>query len=458
MGILNRREFAGLAIATSLGHLWGRWSRAFDGSSWRLAIFRCDVTPPVNGRHPLIWLVPVKEIETPLDARGIIIDNGHARFVLCSVDWCGICNSSYRLFRDKMAQAAETSPEQVMVHTVHQHTAPYTDGDAQRILDRIGASIPYVDFDFLEEITSKLAETVRTALLRLEPFNQVGFGSAVVGEVASNRRAWTPEGKLVVRYSSCKDPAIRALPEGLIDPQLRTLTFARDGRPLVRLHFYATHPQSFYGDPRASSDVPGFARMRLEKEENVPQIYFTGCAGNITMGKYNDGTREARDQLTERLYRGMAEAVKNTHYEPVRNVTWRAISFRFIPRSDPGYTQDDLQKRAEQSELNPVLRIRAAGGLAFLARQNDPFWAQLLEVNDGAVLNLPGECFIEYQLFAQSVRAGKFTGVAAYGDLSPGYVCTAQAYTEGGYEPTASFLAPENEEILKKVIEDVLKG
>lgn len=458
MRTFNRREFAGIAVAASAGHLLGRWCGAFEGSSWRVATFSADVTPPVNGRHPLIWLVPVKEVETPLEARGIIIDNGHARLVLCSVDWCGLCNSSYRLFRDKIARATNTAPEQVMVHTVHQHTAPYTDGDAQRILDKAGVSLAYVDFAFLEEVTAKLAEAAQAALGHLEPFDQVGFGSAVVREVASNRRAWTPEGKLVVRYSSCKDPALRALPEGLIDPQLRTVTFAKGGRPLVRLHFYATHPQSFYGDPRASSDVPGFARMRLEKEENVPQIYFTGCAGNITMGKYNDGTREARDQLTERLYRGMAEAARNTQYETVRSVAWRAIAFRFIPRSDPGYTQQDLQKRVEQSDLNPVLRIRAAGGLAFLARQNEPFFAQLLEVNDGAVLNLPGECFIEYQLFAQSVRTGKFTAVAAYGDLSPGYVCTAQAYTEGGYEPTASFLAPENEQIVKKVIEDILKS
>ena len=38
------------------------------------------------------------------------------------------------------------------------------------------------------------------------------------------------------------------LPEGAIDPYLKTITLAEGEKPLVRLHYYATHPQSFYGD------------------------------------------------------------------------------------------------------------------------------------------------------------------------------------------------------------------
>ena len=450
-----------VALCIFLGFLEqgeGRGEELLRGGQWKLATFRCDVTPPINGRHPLIWLVPVKEVETPLEARGVVLDDGRSRYVLCAVDWCGLCNSSYRQFQEKIASALGIPPSHVAVQTVHQHTAPYTNGDAQKILDQSGATLPYVDSAFMEAVTDKLAAEVKAAMQRLEPFNEVGFGSAIVEQVASNRRAWTPEGKLVVRYSSCKDPQIRALPEGLIDPYVRTVTFARDGRPLVRLHYYATHPQSFYGDPRASADVPGFARSRLEREEQVMQIYFTGCAGNITMGKYNDGTREAREQLTERLYRAMSQACKNTRYERVHGLHWRVESFCLIPRSDPGYTETDLRARVNQKDLDPVQRIRAAGGLAFLARAKQPFFAQLLKINDGAILHLPGECFVEYQLYAQSLRPNHFVAVAAYGDLAPGYICTAKAYEEGGYEPTATFLDPTNEELLKNVIAKLLQN
>jgi hypothetical protein len=66
---------------------------------------------------------------------------------------------------------------------------------------------------------------------------------------------------------------LRAEPEGYIDPMLKTVTFARDDKPLVRIHDYANHPQSFCGDGRACHDVPGFARQRLEEQEKMFQSF-----------------------------------------------------------------------------------------------------------------------------------------------------------------------------------------
>ena len=77
----------------------------------------------------------------------------------------------------------------------------------------------------------------REALGRLEPFDGVGFAEAKVDRVASSRRIITPDGKFHGRMSSAKDPALRALPEGAIDPMLRTVTLFASNRPLVRMHF-----------------------------------------------------------------------------------------------------------------------------------------------------------------------------------------------------------------------------
>ena len=118
--------------------------------------------------------------------------------------------------------------------------------------------------------------------------------------VASTRRLIDKDGKVHrPRWSlvTGKDFALRDEPEGLIDPMLKTITLAQGDKPLVRLHYYATHPQSFYHDPRVTYDFPGMAREELEKKENVFQIYFTGCAGDILVGKYNDGTPATRRQV-----------------------------------------------------------------------------------------------------------------------------------------------------------------
>ena len=65
---------------------------------------------------------------------------------------------------------------------------------------------------------------------------------------------------------------------------------------------------------------------------------------------------------------------------------------------------------------------------------------------------------MEFQLFAQRVRPEDFVAVAAYGDLGPGYICTEASFSEGGYEPTASRVAPKSEAALKRAIRQLLEG
>ena len=422
----------------------------------RVATFSCDVTPPVGG-HPLIWLTPVATVETPLLAKGIVLDDGRSRYVLCAVDWCGLCNSSHLLFRKKIAVAAGTDVSRVAVQCVHQHTAPYTDGDAQRLLDATEKPPHYVDFKFLDELTDRLAAAVRASLEKLQPVDRVGTGEAKVDRVASSRRVLLPNGKIQVRYSSCKDPAVRAMPEGFIDPMLKTITLAQGDKPLVRLHFYATHPQTFYGDPRASGDMPGFARERLEKKEGVFQIYFTGCGGDITLGKYNDGSRQARDELTERLYAGMEASVAATRLVPIDRVRWQSTPLVLPLRTDAGYTVAEREKQMADPAETALKRVLAATAVSFVRRANEPMELSVLDLGPTSILCLPGESFVEFQKYAQQLQPARFVAVAAYGDLGPGYICTERAYAEGGYEPTDSHVAPPSESLMKEAIGRLLE-
>jgi hypothetical protein len=428
-----------------------------EGARLRVATFSCDVTPPLGG-HPIIWLDPLAEVEDPLLAKGIVLDDGAARYVLCAVDWCGLSNSSHLLFRSKIAAAAGTDVSYVAVHCVHQHTAPYTDGDAQKLLDGEKDPPRYVDFKFLEEVTDRLAAAVKESLKRLEPFDSIGTGQAKVERVASTRRIPLDGGKVRTRWSSCKDPELRAMTEGKIDPLLRTVTLAQGEKSLVRLHYYATHPQSFYGDRRASSDVPGLARERLQREEKVSQIYFTGCAGDVTMGKYNDGTRRARDELTERLYAAMKASVASTRLGPAGELRWRTVPLRLPLRADAGYTLEEKRVRMADPKQDAVARVRAAVGVAFAQRVHRPLELNLLQIGEVRIVHLPGECMVEFQLFARRLVPEGFVAVAAYGDLGPGYICTAQSFPEGGYEPTASEVAPESEAVLKGALRLLLEG
>src|SRR5690606_15207578 len=127
---------------------------------------------------------------------------------------------------------------------------------------------------------------------------------------AGTRRVMGPDGKVaLVRYSRSKGGAAREAPEGLIDPYLKTLSFWDGETPVAALHYYATHPMSYYGDGRVTPDFCGLARSKRQAEQpEVFQVYFTGCAGNITAGKYNDGTPKMRPILRDRIHAAMVQA------------------------------------------------------------------------------------------------------------------------------------------------------
>ena len=155
----------------------------------------------------------------------------------------------------------------------------------------------------------KAAAALRESMQHPRLVTQVRYGEAPVHQVASNRRILGPDGKVkAVRWSSTVDPAVRAEPEGMIDPLARVLSFWNGDKPVVALTYYATHPQSKYGQGRVSADFPGLARKQLADTIGIPVLHFDGAGGNVTAGKYNDGNIANRPILAGRLFEEIGRA------------------------------------------------------------------------------------------------------------------------------------------------------
>jgi hypothetical protein len=437
----------------------------------QLATFVADITPPLGeivccgiGADSLQRDAVARFIEDPVLAKGIVLKDAGGVYVLCAFDWCGICNDAHDAVRKRLAAAAGTTPARVAVHALHQHTSPGADTGAQRILDGAPGGVKTIGVAHFEKATNDVAAAVRDAMRRLRPVTHVGTGAAPADRLASSRRIRLPDGTIGTRLSMgatnlnnrTKDPLAQLWPEGKIDGFLRTITFYNGDQPLAALHYYATHPQSHHRDGRVTYDVPGLAREWLQKETGVFQVYFTGCGGDVAMGKYNDGAPANRPVLAERMYDAMtrsSKSIKERH--PVTPIGWRAESLRLEPRRAPEFSESVCQKVLQDPETKPVDRIKAAMTLAFLERvkAGHTFDLNCLTIGPVAILHLPGEMFVEYQLFAQrAAPAGTFVAVAAYGDCATWYVGDNQAYRDrGGYEQTWSFIEP-SEGALKKAI------
>lgn len=423
-----------------------------------VATFRADVTPPAGEALDCGFDPPVSEVEHPLLAKGVVLRNGGETCVLCAVDWGGLCNDAHDLFRERVALAAGTGPSQVAVQCLHQHTAPAIDSNAQRVLEGVTGAPLHAGPGFLEAAAERVAEAVRRAKTRR--VTHVGTGWAAVDRVASSRRILQPDGRILTRMSSSRDPAQQAAPEGYIDGFVRTVALYEGDEPVAQMHYYATHPQTYYRDGRVTYDVPGIARERLEEASGVFQVYFTGCAGDVAMGKYNRGTPEDRAALAERLYGGMARSVEAMQPEAVSSFRWKTVEVSFPLRTEAEFSGATNFEILGDENAGVTQRIMAAMVLAFIERVKGgkPFELSCLSIGPAKILHLPGEPFVEYQLWAQGYRPQDFVAVAGYGDCAMWYICTDQAYMDtGGYEQTWSFVGP-SEWLLKEAMGKLLEA
>ncbi|WP_395741550.1 hypothetical protein [Prosthecobacter sp.] len=429
------------------------------GAPLRLATFRADVTPPVGAPLCGGLVKPVAGISEPLLALGVVILSDDKPVVLCAVDWCEIRAGDHVHWREVLAQAAGTTPERVAVQSLHQHNAPLGDSASHKLLAGCPSPPAVLDLDWAQRALQGVATSIKTALQNPQPVTHLATGQAAVEKVASNRRILGDDGKIAkMRLSSTKDATLRDLPEGLIDPMLKTISFWNGEKKLAVLHYYATHPMSYYGDGMVTYDFVGTAREKRTQDDGVPHVYFTGCGGNIAAGKYNDASKEARLRLGENIHAAMVASEQQMKRVPLSKIEWRAVPV--VLKANPEFPEERMLKVCENAAAAPSTRISAAFRVGFIRQSAAGVPIQFTSLHlgdDVSLLHLPGETFIEYQLFAQQQRPGAFVATASYGDGAPGYIPLEKSFAEGGYEPTQAFAAPESEKVMRDTIAELLR-
>lgn len=457
--LLNMMNVHRLAIAAAMLIGVAPVGHADEANAPRIAVFSADVTVSLgHGMMGGAW--QSKRIADPLEAHGFVLLTADKPIVFVSVDWCEIRNEAYAQWQRMLAEAAGTDPHRVLVTAVHQHDAPVADLDAESILRQHNAPGSVCDPAFHEKAVRAVADALKAALPDARPLTHLGVGQARVDRIASNRRYVTADGS--IRFDrtsrSTHAPAIEA-DEGLIDPNLKTVSFWHNDTPLAAVSFYAVHPMSHYGQGDVSADFPGLARRKRQRDlPQVHHIYCTGAAGNITAGKYNNGDPANRPVLADRLYNAMVGAWQATVRAPVERITFRAAPVRFEPRSDDGFTPEALKRRLT-TDPKPFNRCLAAMGLSWRNRLADgnPVMIPAIDFGQAAILLLPGEAYVEYQLAAQRMRPDHFIAVAGYGDAATGYIPTEQHWRE--HDPNLGdwcWVAPGAEARLLQSIREAL--
>lgn len=248
-----------------------------------------------------------------------------------------------------------------------------------------------------------------------------------------------------------------------------------DGKIIGVVFHHAAHPVVLGANNVAiSADYPGVTARVLERAlgDGGLAMFLQGCCGNINALRVG-GTFEECERLGRALAgaamraAALAEPVETT---PIR-VHREVIQLPLLPPPSVEEAQKlvEAHRKAlhEAEQAGNAVRARVERGMVRwaedvyeLARSgrtdlHQPFEISVIRVGDVAFVGLSGEVFIEY---AQSIQAqspiGK-TMVLGYTNGCIGYVPTAAAYSEGGYEVETAYkyygtlmIAPESERII----------
>ncbi|QIK72595.1 alkaline ceramidase [Propioniciclava coleopterorum] len=243
----------------------------------------------------------------------------------------------------------------------------------------------------------------------------------------------------------------RRHPERAIDPPLTALRFAdADGAVIATLASYPCHPVVLDGtNTLITADYAHPLRAGVEDDSGAPCVFLTGAAGDVNTGhaatasfssqQASGRTFERAAELGGRLASGLASA----SWEPLAVDTARFASTPI----ELGYEDLDPEQvaarragwEAEREAADPgqraVLDIWIAWAGAWRPEDQAEPWrgrVGVIDLGAAAIVTLPGEPFLRVAEDLEAVRPRVM--VAGYTDGVAGYLPTADAYPEGGYE------------------------
>jgi len=207
---------------------------------------RVDITPPAADLPP-----GSQGVLDPLYARAIVIDNGHQRAAMLTVDTGGLPTALWEALRTRAANELGIARENFLLTATHTHSAPF----------RRSAGF--------EE---NLFAAVSQAAARLQPA-RMAFGTGQ-SWVNVNRNIIDPENRRWWEGPNYEGPS---------DKTVAVMRFETlEGAPIAVYYNYAVHPVITGNLDMISADIPGAASAYLEASlgGDAVAVWSSGASGD----------------------------------------------------------------------------------------------------------------------------------------------------------------------------------
>ncbi len=387
-------------------------------------------------------------VHDPLLAGCLYLDNGQTALAIVAMDLVMYSKKQVHSVRQEVARRTSVPAENIMICCSHTHSGPWASGRLD--LEAFEKDLK-PDPGYVASLQDKLVLLVEEAVSNPFPA-RVGVDKGYCGReqgVGGNRRD----------------------PRGIADPEVWTIGVQdQDGNWRSCLAKYALHPTFIHSDSfLVTADYPGYIRTHLSQTKPGMNLLFAqGTSGNQSPRYFRSGKTFAEAQRVgsaigvevDRVLDNMVlhtelplvvaskEIEIETRTFPDRRTAaervaelkaeWEQIGASGAPERD--IWNAELRFLGAEDTLGYIV-LKEQGRALELLDDEMPVEIQVLGIGDTRLVGIQGEIFVEFGLTIQ-YRApfeNVFVVELANGCL-PGYVATAKAYAEGGYETGASLL------------------
>jgi hypothetical protein len=399
----------------------------------------------------------------------LVLANGPVEAALVDVDFCVVGRDLADPIRHAVAELCGIPFAQVRLSYTHTHSGPMLGPSWMTEGEELIA--PYV-----QSLPGRIAGAAWEAKRRLQPVRvAAGSGSS---DIVVNRRLKLPGGRVVAGRNW----------GGFADREVKVVRIDDlDERPLAVIVHYGCHP-TIMGPPNRliTPDYPGMVRQIVEGATGATSLFLQGAAGNVhavvdfvgDVAVYRRlgailGHEAARVALgirtvprRERFLRVMESGAPLGIYadepagEPDGTLRVATQAVRLPLREYPPVADvvaDARQRAADlaavrgrvgEEELCVAVGLaRRAGMLADKARRfggHAEVEAELhgIRLGDAALVGFAGEPFSELGAQVKARSPFPHTLFSGYTNDYLGYLPTAEAYPDGGYEVDTSPFRP----------------
>lgn len=390
-------------------------------------MYEAAITPPLGTSMPgQAHERKSSGVKDDLYAKAAIITTESCAAAWIVIDALFVPWNIAQAIRERVCRSTGIPVPHVMVSATHTHTGPPV---------RPGFDGSTHD-SYSQYLTERAADAATIAYERRQPA-QIGWRCGKEDGISFNRRYWMKDGRIATN-PGINNPEIDR-PAGPIDPDVQVVRIDdMKGAPLGVIVNFACHTCTVPGT-EYHPDYPGELSREVKKAlgEHVVCLFTLGACGDInhldTTGRRQSGNEHYRE-----MGRMLASQVLNVReqtnclHQIDLDVRQRLIQLQL--RVPTAQELAMVKLTAESETASQKDRFRAVQLLEGLAESSRQIEMQAFRIGGWVSVCFPGELYAQLGLELKRKSPFDMTTVVTLSNGSIyGYVCTLEAFRQGGY-------------------------